>query len=119
MKKPYRMQHIVPLGLSLVGLLYAQGAASAVDAAKAEALAKKEGCFKCHQIDKKKEADSFQSIATKLKGKPDADAEILKQLTQSPKVKFADGTEEEHKMIKTKDKGEIDNLIAWIRSLAK
>lgn len=105
--------------LPLFSLIGTQGAFAAVDAAAAEALAKKEGCFKCHAVDKKKEAKSYQDIATKYKGKPDADAKILEQITTGPKVKFEDGTEEDHKIIKTKDKAAIDNLIAWLRSHAK
>jgi len=107
------------LCLPLACLIYSQSALSAVDADAAEALAKKEGCLKCHGIDKKKEAKSLQEIASKLKGKPDADARILEHLTTGPKVKLEDGSEEDHKILKTKDKGAIDNLIGWIRSLAK
>ena len=107
------------LSLSIAGLFYSQGAWSAVDAAAAEALAKKEGCLKCHGIDKKKDAKSLQQLATDLKGKPDASATLLKHLTTGPKVKLEDGSEEDHKILKTKDKAAIDNLIAWILSLAK
>jgi cytochrome c len=107
------------LCLSLVGLFHSQTALSAVDADAAQTLAKKEGCFKCHAIDKKKEAKSFQDIATKFKGKPDADAKILEHLTTGPKVKLDDGSEEDHKILKTKDKAAIDNLIAWVRAQAK
>ncbi len=99
------------------GLLLSAPAMSAVDATAAEALAKKEGCLKCHGVDKKKEADSFTEISAKLKKQ--SDAKILEHLTTGPKVKMADGSEEEHKILKTKDKGEIDNLIGWLRSLAK
>ena len=91
--------------------------AHAVDADAAQALAKKEGCFKCHALDKKKEADSLKSIAKKLSGKPDAEAIVLKQITTGVKVKMEDGTEEDHKIIKTKDDAEIKNLIQWILSL--
>jgi cytochrome c len=106
-------------GLLLAGLLYSQASFSAVDAIAAEALAKKEGCLKCHGIDKKKDAKSLQEVATKLKGKADADAKILEHLTTGPKVKLEDGSEEDHKILKTKDKEAISNLIAWMRSLAK
>ena len=91
--------------------------ASAADAAAAQALAKKEGCLKCHAVDKKKDASSLKDIAKKFAGKPDAEAKVLAQITTGAKVKLEDGTEEEHKMLKTKDKAEIDNLIAWILSL--
>ena len=91
--------------------------ASAADAAAAQALAKKEGCLKCHAVDKKKDASSLKDIAKKFAGKPDAEAKVLAQITTGQKVKLEDGTEEEHKMLKTKDKAEIDNLIGWILSL--
>jgi cytochrome c len=91
--------------------------AVAADAAAAETLAKKEGCLKCHAVDKKKEAKSLKEISAKYKGKADAEAKILHQITAGEKVKLDDGTEEEHKVIKTKDKGEVSNLINWILSL--
>ena len=84
---------------------------------KAEALAKKEGCLKCHAVDKKKEAVSLKEVAKKYAGKADAEATILHQITAGEKVKLEDGSEEEHKIIKTKDKAELDNLIGWILSL--
>ena len=103
--------------LGLTGALLLSPMASAADAVAAEALAKKEGCLKCHAIDKKKEAKSLKEISKQFAGKPDAEAKILKQITSGEKVKLEDGTEEEHKIIKTKDKAEINNLIGWILSL--
>ena len=106
--------------LSVTGLTAAlcfSPLATAADAAAAQALAKKEGCLKCHAVDKKKDAASLKDIAKKFAGKPDAEARILTQITTGAKVKLEDGSEEEHKMLKTKDKTEIDNLIAWILSL--
>jgi cytochrome c len=105
--------------LSLTGALLFSPMASAADADAAQALAKKEGCLKCHAIDKKKEAKSFKDIGKSLAGKSDAEAKVLHQITAGDKVKFDDGTEEEHKIIKTKDKTEINNLIGWILSLGK
>ncbi len=89
----------------------------AADAAAGEALAKKEGCLKCHAVDKKKDAISLKDIAKKHTGKPDGEAKILAQITTGPKVKLEDGTEEEHKIIKSKDKAEVSNMIQWILSL--
>ncbi|MFT3962414.1 c-type cytochrome [Propionivibrio sp.] len=91
--------------------------AHAVNAEAAQALAKKEGCLKCHALDKRKEAATLKEIAKKYAGKPDAEATILKQITTGVKVKFEDGTEDEHKTVRTKDKAEIDNLIQWILSV--
>jgi cytochrome c len=103
--------------LSLSGTLLFSPLATAADADAAQALAKKEGCLKCHAVDKKKEAKSLKDIGKLYAGKPDAEAKILNQMTSGTKVKFEDGTEEDHKIIKTKDKAEINNLIAWILSL--
>ncbi|HRE17407.1 MAG TPA: c-type cytochrome [Rhodocyclaceae bacterium] len=105
--------------LGLTGALLAAPLASAADADAAQALAKKEGCLKCHAIDKKKEAKSLKEISAKYKGKADAEAKILHHITAGEKVKMEDGTEEDHKVIKTKDKAEQQNLIEWILSLAK
>ncbi len=105
------------IGLTASALLFSPLASAAVDADAAQALAKKEGCFKCHAVDKKKEAKSLKDIGKKYAGKADAEAKILHHITAGEKVKMEDGTEEDHKVIKTKDKGEINNLIAWILSL--
>ncbi len=109
-----------PLILATTGLMAAVlgvPVAQAADAAAAEALAKKEGCLKCHAVDKKKDAISLKEVAKKYAGKPDGETKILAQITTGQKVKLEDGTEEEHKVIKTKDKAEVTNMIQWILSL--
>ena len=111
--------NVIAGALGLAGALLVSPIASAVDADAAQALAKKEGCMKCHAIDKKKEAKSFTEISKKFAGKADAEEKILHHLTSGEKVKMEDGTEEDHKIIKTKDEGERKNLIAWILSLSK
>ena len=70
-------------------------------------------------MDKKKEAKSLTEISKSLKGKSDAEAKLLHHLTSGEMVKFEDGKEEEHKVLKTKDKAEIKNLTDWILSLGK
>ncbi len=89
----------------------------AVDADAAQALAKKEGCLKCHAIDRKKDAISLKDVAKKYAGKADGEAKILAQITTGQKVKLEDGTEEEHKTVKSKDQAAISNMIQWILSL--
>lgn len=89
--------------------------ASAQDAAAAETLMKRSGCFKCHAVDKKKEGASYKEIAGKYKGKADAEKNLFTHLTTSPKVKV-EGGEETHEGLKTKDEGEIKAVVAWILS---
>jgi cytochrome c len=93
---------------------FATSATAAVDADAAQALAKKNDCFKCHAIDKDKKGPSYKKIAAKYKGKADAEEKAIKNMTSNPKVKLDDGTEEEHKAINTKDAAAIKNLAQWI-----
>ncbi len=107
--------------LSTVPLLFAalaySGAAAAFDEEAAKALAKKNDCFKCHAIDKTKKGPSYKKIAAKYRGKPEGQDKAIKNMTTGPKVKLEDGTEEDHKIIDTKDPKELKNLADWILSL--
>jgi cytochrome c len=109
--------HRLAGGLAAALLLAISGQAWSVDADAAQALARRSNCFKCHSIDKKKDAPSWHELAAKLKGKPDAEATLIKHITTGPKVKLEDGSEEEHPIIKTKNQDEIKNIVDWILSL--
>ncbi len=112
------MKHsITASALGLTAALLFSPVTHAADAAAGEALAKKEGCLKCHAIDKKKDASSLKEIAKKYAGKGDAEAKIMNQITTGAKVKLEDGSEDDHKIVKTKDKAELSNMIQWILSL--
>jgi cytochrome c len=87
--------------------------AIAADAAAAQALLKKNECTKCHVVEKEKKGPSYKKISAKYKGKADAEASLMKNLTTNPKVKLDDGTEEEHKALKA-DPAAIKNVIEWI-----
>jgi len=89
---------------------------AAVDEDAAQALAKKEDCFKCHAIDKTKKGPSYKKIAQKYKEKKLGEKEAIKQMTTGPKVKLEDGTEEDHKIIEVKDPKALSNLAQWILS---
>ncbi len=89
---------------------------AAVDADAAQKLAKKNDCFKCHAIDKTKKGPSYKKISAKFKEKKLGEKDAIKQMTMGYKVKLEDGTEEEHKIIDTKDPKELSNLAQWILS---
>lgn len=91
--------------------------AAEMDEDTAKALLKKNDCFKCHAMDKKKDGTPYREVAKKYKGKADAEAKLFKHVTSAPKVKLEDGTEEEHKKIKTNGDDETRALIRWILSL--
>lgn len=83
--------------------------------AEFKALLKKNDCFKCHAFDKTKKGPSYKSIAAKYKGKEDeGEAKLIKNITSGQKVKLEDGTEEEHKIIDTKDPKVLKDLARWI-----
>lgn len=100
--------------LATLGLALSLPAAAA-DADAAKALLKKNDCFKCHALDKKKDGPPYKEVASKHKGEPNVEQALYKHLTTSPKIKI-DGKEEEHKKIKATDE-EIKNLIAWMLTL--
>lgn len=91
--------------------------AAEMDADTATAILKKNNCFKCHSMDKKKDGTPYREVAKKHKGKADAEDKLFKHVTTAPKVKLEDGSEEEHKKIKTSSDDETRALIRWILSL--
>jgi cytochrome c len=102
------------IAFSTAVFISSQAVATPADADAATALAKRNGCFKCHAVDKAKKGPSYQKISAKYKGKPDGESQVIKNFTTGPKVKMDDGTEEEHKIIDTKNPKEIKNLANWI-----
>jgi cytochrome c len=115
MKTPNH-RHPFPLWAAWLsaGLLSLPVQAIDVDAAKA--LHKKNDCGKCHAAEKEKKGPSLKKIADKYRGKPDGEEKAVKNMTSGAKVKLDDGTEEEHKIIKTTDPAELKNLAQWILS---
>ena len=109
-----RLKLVSPAALLAAVLTLAAPVANAVDADAAQALAKKNECLKCHAIDREKKGPSFKKIAAKYKGKPDGEEKVIKNMTTGPKVKLDDGTEEEHKVINTKEPAALSNLAQWI-----
>jgi cytochrome c len=107
----YLIAAAVAISLSLAPI------AGAADAETAQLLARQSGCFKCHAVDKKKDAPAYRDVAAKYKGNPTAEAKLINHVTSGEKVKFEDGHEEEHKIVKSNNPAEIKNLVDWILSL--
>lgn len=87
---------------------------AAMTADEVQPFLKKQGCFKCHALDKTKKGPSYKKIADKYKGKPDGEAKVIKNITTGDKVKLEDGTEEEHKVIELKDQADLKAVAKWI-----
>ena len=112
--------HAVVGAVLLLGATAVSTSALAADEDAAKALLKKNDCFKCHAVDKTKKGPSLKKIAAKYKEKgnaAEAEQKMIKHMTTAPKVKLEDGTEEEHKIIDTKDQAELKNIVQWILSL--
>jgi cytochrome c len=115
------LRSVLFAGLALAGFVLPM-ASHALDVDAALALQRQNNCNKCHHMEREKEGPSFRKIADKYKGKADAEAKLLTHLTTSPKVKLADGTEEEHKVIATrpaKDMAQVKNLVEYILAQTK
>jgi len=89
----------------------------AADADSAQMLARQSGCFKCHAVDHKKDAPAYRDVAAKYLGDPGAVDKLIHHVTSGERVKFEDGHEEDHKVVKSKDPAAIKNLVEWILSL--
>ena len=113
-RKP--INKIVTACLVAIGLL-SSGGSFAANADTAQMLARQSGCFKCHAIDHKKEAPAYRDVAAKYHGNADAVNKLIHHITSGERVKFEDGHEEDHKIVKSKDPAEIKNLVDWILSL--
>ncbi|MDO9424867.1 MAG: c-type cytochrome [Methylobacter sp.] len=85
-----------------------------VDAAKA--FAKQNNCFRCHGTNKDKDGPAFTKIAAKFKDDSKAEEKIFQHLNSGVNVRFPDGHEELHLILKSDDPKEINNLVAWILS---
>jgi cytochrome c len=105
--------HVVTLTAAGAALAFASHA-HAVDATAAQQLARQSNCLKCHAVDRKKEGPAYKDVAAKYKGKPDAREKVRFHITSGEKVKFEDGHEEDHAIVKTKEQDKIDNLVDWI-----
>ena len=103
-------------GTLLFALAGLTPAYAAVDAAAAEELMEANKCFKCHAVAKNGKGPSLKKIAAKYKGKPEGEEKAIKNMTEGKKVKLDDGTEEEHKIIKTRDVAKMKNVAQWILS---
>ncbi len=69
----------------------------------AEEIFKENDCHKCHHATQAKKGPALAKIAAKYKEKKLDEKEAIKHMTAGQKVKLDDGTQEDHKIIDTKD----------------
>lgn len=98
----------------MVSVFVASGAQAAVDEAGAKDLLNENGCLNCHDVTKTKTARSYKKIAADRKGKPGAEAAIIKHLTQPSTVKLG-GEMVDHPQVEG-EPAQVKNLVKWILS---
>ncbi len=110
------MRHLLNPLLPLIAL--ACHGAHAADDLAARRLAKENNCFRCHAVEREKDGPAWSAIGAKYRQKPDGEAKLMHHLTSAPKIKLLEqGTEEEHKIARYRDEGQLRNLVQWILSL--
>jgi cytochrome c len=87
--------------------------AAEVDAENAMSVARRNNCLRCHAVEKRKKAPSYQEIGKKFGAKPDGEATLTKHVTGKNKVKV-ESSDEDHDPIPTKDEKEIKNFVRWV-----
>lgn len=115
------MKSVTHFALSVSAAVFGAALMIAAPGARADdeaikALLKKNDCFKCHAVDKTKKGPSYKKIAAKYKGKADGEDKAIKNMTEGKKVKLEDGSEEDHKIIDTKDQKVLKEVAQWILS---
>ncbi len=81
-----------------------------------ETVFKENDCHKCHHATRSKKGPSLQKIAAKYREKKLDEKEAIKHMTAGKKVKLDDGTEEDHKVIDTKDVKVQTAVAKWMLS---
>jgi cytochrome c len=105
---------VITVAAAFAAVVFSAPALADIDAVAAKKLARKEHCLRCHAVDKKKEGPSYQAVAYKYKGQPDAADKLVAHITSgNDRVKLSDGHMEDHKVTKANE-AQVKNLIAWI-----
>lgn len=102
------MKHIM-LALATAGTLVMAPVATAD-----EALAKKNNCLACHQIDKKSIGPSYKDIAKKYKGQADAVAKLSEKVKKGGKGVWGPIPMPPNASVPDAD---INKLVQWVLGL--
>ena len=87
----------------VIAAVLAAGMAAAGTANAQEALAKSSGCMTCHDVATKKMGPAFKEVASKNKGKADAEAKIIAKLSAG----------KDHPEVKAKG-DDLKGIVKWV-----
>lgn len=90
----------------MIAAVLAAGVTAAGSANAQEALAKSSGCLNCHAADTKKIGPAFKDVAAKYKGKADAEATLVANLSAT----------KGHPEVKAKG-DDLKSLVKWVLSM--
>ena len=87
----------------VIAAIVAVGMAAAGTASASEALAKSSGCMNCHDVATKKIGPAFKDVAAKYKGKADAEAKLVNEISEH----------KSHPEVKAKG-DDLKSIVAWV-----
>ena len=99
---------LVTIAITAASLLF--GAQAMAD----QALAQKNACMACHQVDKKVVGPSFKDVAAKYKGDKTAEAKLAKKVKEGGKGAWGEIPMPPNAQVKDED---IKSIVHWILSL--
>ena len=99
------------IGLTAAGLLVGGQAMAAVDGL---ALAQKNACLACHQVDKKVVGPAYKDVAKKYAGDKGAEAKLVKKVKEGGKGVWGEVPMPPNAQVKDDD---IKAIVHWILSL--
>lgn len=88
--------------------------AHAADTAKAEALAKANGCMACHTVNTKLVGPSYKEVAAKYQGNKDAEALLMKKVKDGGSGVWGPIPMPPHPAISDAD---LKTLVDWVMSI--
>ena len=80
----------------------------------AKVMAKKDHCLACHSLTKKKSGPTFNAVAKRYQGNPNAEADLYAHLTSHEVSVMPDENTMVHKCIAGENPENIRNMVRWI-----
>lgn len=88
--------------------------AHAAEASAGQTLAKKSGCFACHNVDKKVVGPSYKEVAAKYKNDKGAEAKLVSKVKAGGSGAWGDMPMPPNAHVKDED---IKTIVEWILTL--
>ncbi|WP_409021189.1 c-type cytochrome [Caballeronia sp. LZ032] len=106
-----RMRGLVVVVAMVVVAIDAKAAEQVVSAADAMAIARSNACMGCHAVDRKLVGPSFQQVAEKYKGQPQASVQLEKKVKNGGAGVWGSIPMPSHPRMNDAD---IKTVVAWV-----